>query len=214
MAEQTNEEILKELADNYLDVICPYIIQYELITNHFPVPIFNEIRSTFSHLMEFYAGRGGDKAKNEEIDKIREHFKRIRRDCYKFVCEAIEEEYQNFIEVHNGIDYSVINNGEFIPELSRLRNDAIDSMAAARKKELEVDATNAKDEELLPLYEKAYSAYSDLYNYIKNVEPFANTLDKDLIKKKKSDNVSKILTWVFGLTSVAGLILTFVGFLT
>ena len=147
--------------------------------------------------MEFYAERGGDGAKNKEIDKICEHFKRIQRDCYKFVCEAIEEEYQNFIEVHNGIDYSVINNGQFVPELNKLRIAAISSMAKARRKEVEVDAADESESKLLPLYEEAYSLYSNLYNYIKDVEPFAGTLDKNVIKRRKDDKLYKILTWVF-----------------
>jgi len=43
---KTIEECVRNIYKNYIEVICPYIIQYELLSNTFPIEILNEIRAT------------------------------------------------------------------------------------------------------------------------------------------------------------------------
>ena len=213
----TNDERMKRIANDYLEVVCPYLMQYETLTNDFPISILNEIRSAFTHLAEFYA-TDDETVKSDMVTEMEGHFKRILRDCYKYVCEAIEDEYSEFSDLYRYVDLSLVSNGEFVTKLVELRNSAIDKMMIARKKELESDIKKVDESELLSLYEETFVEYDNLHNLIKNEKPHADalkhkTIEEDL-KKKKKERRYEVLTWVFGITSVVGVILTIVGFLT
>jgi hypothetical protein len=55
----------KEIYKDFLDVICPYIVQIELLEGRFPVEILNEIRAVFTHLSKYYLS--GDDSIKEKI---------------------------------------------------------------------------------------------------------------------------------------------------
>jgi hypothetical protein len=46
----TDEVRIRDIHKTYIEVICPYIIQYETLANRFPTEILNEIRAVFTHL--------------------------------------------------------------------------------------------------------------------------------------------------------------------
>lgn len=213
----TNDERMQQIANDYLEVVCPYMMQYEALTNDFPISLLNEIRSAFTHLAEYYAATD-EKVKAKMVDDIEEHFKRILRDCYKYVCEAIEDEYAEFTDLYKCIDLSLISNGEFLTKMVELRNAAIDKMMLARTKELESDIRKVEESVLLQLYEKAFVEYDNLYNLIKDEKIHAENLKQKTIaedaKKKKKEKTYEVLTWVFGMASVIGVVLTIIGFAT
>lgn len=213
----TNDERVRQVANDYLEVVCPYMMQYETLTNDFPISLLNEIRSAFTHLAEYYV-TDDEAVKTEIVADIEGHFKRILRDCYKYVCEAIEDEYKDFYELYRYVDLSLVSNGEFLTKLVELRSNAIDKMMIARNKELESDIRKVDESELLRLYEETFVEYDNLHNLILEERPHADALKHKTIeedqKKKKKEKRYEVLTWVFGLTSVVGVILTIVGFLT
>lgn len=213
----TNDERMRQIANDYLEVVCPYMMQYETLTNDFPISLLNEIRSAFTHLAEFYVA-DDETVKSEMVTDIEGHFKRILRDCYKYVCEAIEDEYTSFYELYRYVDLSLVSNGEFLTKLVELRNNAIDKMMIARNKELESDIRKVDESELLRLYEETFVEYDNLHNLIIAEKPHADALKHKTIeednKRKKKEKKYEVLTWVFGMASVVGVILTIIGFLT
>ena len=91
-------------------------------------------------------------------------------------------------------------------------------MMVARTKELESDIRKVEESVLLQLYEEAFVEYDNLYSLIKNEKIHAENLKQKTIaedaKKKKKEKTYEVLTWVFGLASIIGVVLTIIGFVT
>ena len=215
----THTERLKKISKEYLEIICPYLLQYEMLTQEFPVAVLNEIRSAFTHIAKYYVTES-DKEKEKSIKKTEDHFKRILRDCYKYVCSAYDDEYLRFGETYKGIDLSLINDGDFLPKLEETRKKAVEKLSIARTRELdtgikEIDETKFENE-LLKLYQDAYIEYANLYEIIAEAQVHAEKLRKKTIEKekkaKKKEKIYEVLTWVFGIATLVGVALTIVGF--
>ena len=101
----TFEERVKDIYKNYIEVICPYIIQYELLDNSFPIEIINEIRAVFTHLSKYYLS-DDVLTKEKNVTKAESHIKRTILDCYKYICTAYEDKYKAFEEKYKHVDLS------------------------------------------------------------------------------------------------------------
>lgn len=84
--------------------------------NEFPIEILNEVRAIMSHIAKCY------EITNEEliqknIGKAKSHMKRCVLDCYKYLCLAYSDYYENFVHKYRFTDLTVVDNGEFWSDL-------------------------------------------------------------------------------------------------
>jgi len=179
----TIEERTRDIHKNYIEVICPYIIQYELLSTSFPSEILNEIRAVFTHLSKNFLS-DDVLIKEKNISKAESHIKRAILDCHKYICTAYEDKYNEFKRDYKNVDLSLVDNGEFLPKLLETHKDAITLMQDARKSDLLItsdDETNA--DEAYVKYEKAYLKYSSLYQLIESSYKKLETLKRKFVLK-------------------------------
>lgn len=141
----------KAIYTKYQDIICLYIMELEVRDSEYPIEIFNEIRSVFTHLARY-------KLQDEQNDLIsaERHIKRAILDCYKYLCISIAENTAKFREEYKKVDLKLADNGTFLPTLDRLDCLAQEAFKAAKKSEIK----KCDDDEQYQLYENAYNAYS------------------------------------------------------
>jgi len=174
----TIEERVRDIHKNYIEVICPYIIQYELLSNTFPSEILNEIRAIFTHLSKYYLS-DDVLIKEKNVLKAEDHIKRAILDCHKYICTTYDDKYDEFIRNYKNVDLSLVDNGEFLPKLLETHKDAITLMLDARKSDLLItsdDETNV--DEAYEKYEKAFVKYSSLYQLIESSYKKLETLKR------------------------------------
>lgn len=195
----TDEERVENIYRKYIDVICPYILQYELLSNTFPIEILNEIRAVFTHLSKHNLSND-DSVKRKNIQKAEGHIKRAILDCYKYICMAYEDRYAEFDRRYKRADLSLVDSGEFLPQLLEARRNAIALMKEARKTDLLInsDAELTQDGSY-EKYEKAFVAYSLVYDLIDNsYKKLENVRKKALFK-----DYLAIAGYIIGILGVA-----------
>ena len=191
-------EELNEIFATYLNVINPFIVQFEILRNEFPVELQNEIRAMYGHLSRAAL------AENEEdvqrnIQKIKSHTKRAVLDCYKYSCIIFTDHYTDFFERYKGVDLSYLDNGTFLHEIHSLRKTASDKLRGAKRAE----TSNISEQELFDLYEDAYNCFGNLDKRLQEVEESATFLKHRATKK---DHLA-VLSFVIGIIgTIAGII--------
>ena len=200
----TDEERIKDIYKTYIDIICPYSLHYENISNRFPIELLNEIRDILTHLSKYNLS---DEAsiKERNLSKAEGHIKRSRLDCYKYICMAYEDEYSKFDKMYINTDLSFVDNGEFLPKLLEARNNAKHLLFDARKTDLSVDSDNENNNnKAYEKYEKAFVAYSSVYNLINDsYKKFEN-----LKRKAVTKNIISIAVGIIGLIiGIVGIII-------
>ena len=199
------EERVKEIYRKYIDVICPYILEYEVVSGSFPIAILNEIRAIFTHISKYYLS-GDDKINEGNLSKAERHIKRTILDCYKYICIAYDDEYKEFEKKYKRIDLSLIDNGEFLSKLLEFHNTAVNLTKEARKTDYQIDSDNeSKNDESYNKYQKAYNAYSLVHDLINN-----SYKKLEFFKKRATfKDFLSISGWVIG---IIGIILTIISF--
>ena len=87
----------------YLEDINPFIVQFEVLKNEFPIEVQNEIRAIYGHLVRASLAKTDEEAKNN-IQKMRSHTKRALLDCFKYSCIVITDMYNDFFEHYKNVD--------------------------------------------------------------------------------------------------------------
>jgi len=199
----TTEERLENIYKEYVNVICPYIVDYELLTNTFPDAILNEIRAIFTHLSKYYLS-GDAKAKERNLQKAEGHVKRTILDCYKYICVAYEDKYAEFDRRYRRVDLSLVDNGEFLSRLLEARKNAIALMKDAKKSDLRLDSDDEKSQDAAyAKYEKAFVEYSSVYELVSGSYKKLENVKKKAIFK----DFFAIGGWIIG---IIGLIFSLV----
>jgi len=196
------EERVRAIYKNYIEVICPYIIQYELLDNTFPSEILNEIRATFTHLSKYYLS-DDNSTKEKNVSKAEGHIKRAILDCYKYICMAYEDKYKEFNRNYRNVDLSLVDNGEFLPKLLEMHKDAIALMLDARRSDLLItsdDETNV--DEAYGKYEKAFVKYSSANDLIESSYKKLETVKRKAIFKSVIPWVIAIIGWIIGIIGI------------
>lgn len=106
------QESINEVFRIYHEDINPFIVQFEILKNEFPIEIQNEIRAIYGHLVRASIA-DNDKDVERNIAKMRSHTKRALFDCFKYSCILISDKYHAFFERYRGIDLTYINKGHF-----------------------------------------------------------------------------------------------------
>ena len=202
----TAEHRIQELYKQYLDVVCPFIIELETEDGEFPVEILNEIRAITTHLARFSIGTDAE-ISIKELSKAESHLKRAILDCFKYSCLSISMKHQKLRYDYRNADLHIIDNGTFLSNLNQLELAAKKSIKDAKRAEIDGNKT---DDELYSLYEIAYQNTSDMYscleNSLKKLE-FA----KSIADKNKKFSILSFIVGILGLiVGVAGIIIAFI----
>lgn len=162
----------------YFEDINPFIVQFEILKNEFPIEVQNEIRAIYGHLVR------ASIAKNENevvrnIEKMRSHTKRALFDCFKFSCIIISDEYTNFFIRYKGVDLTYINKGDFLRDIQQKYRDASNQIKKAKQLEL----SNASEDQLVSEYQYAYELFADIDKKLREAEKDASYLKHKATKK-------------------------------
>ena len=161
------EKASKRIAECYIqycDVIKPLIARIEAYSEKFPLPLFNEIRAFNDHIARCYYLTPSDSFIDDQIDKASRHILRITLDCFKCLIVIMFEQIERFEKHTRYVDLTVIDNGTFYPDYSRLKVDG--AAAVRRAKTLE----SYEIEKALREYEKAYDIYDRIIESINQVK--------------------------------------------
>ena len=199
------EERAKGIYKTYIEVICPYIVQYELLDNTFPVGILNEIRAVFTHLSKYYLSDELD-IKEKNISKAEGHIKRAILDCHKYICIAYDDKYKKFERKYKHTDLSFVDNGEFLPKLLEARKDAIEAMKTAKKTDFVINSDDEINcDEAYSKYEKAFVAYSLVNDQIDNSYKKLEHLRKKAVLK----DIFAVVGWAVGVLGTTFTVISF-----
>lgn len=142
----------------YQNIIAPFIAELEVRDNEYPIEIFNEIRSVFTHLSRYKLQKS-----DKDLSAAESHSKRAILDCYKYLCISMEEKVCKFRNEYKDIDLGLADNGKFLPELNRLELKAKEAFKVAKATEVknEID-----EEQRYVLFESAYNEYSEMDKFL------------------------------------------------
>jgi hypothetical protein len=178
-------------------------MQLEVLDGEYPVEIINEIRAVFGHLSKCHLSNNDDVIERNLL-KADGHIKRAIIDCYKYLCFAYDDKYEEFGNKYIDVDLSEIDNGEFLPLLCSKRKLAIEMLVQAKKLELSTSDENV----LYGSFEEAYNAYADVYNLIKDS---FEKLERLRRKASTRDLRAKRRFWVGTYIGIAGLAIGIAG---
>lgn len=187
-----NEEVV-DIYGTYHKVIAPLTIQLESLDGDFPIAILNEIRAIFTHISRCCFTKDLEVYK-DNIQRARSHTKRAILDCFKYLCLSYDEHYKQFEKMHANVDLLSVDNGNFLPQLKKMRKSAVDLVKKAKK----LDFEGQEEDKLYKAYEDAYNAYNDVYEWIDNSH-------EKLAKAKRKSTVRDIAAIVGAIGTVLGI---------
>ena len=188
----------------YNEDIIPFIVQFEVSKNQFPVEVQNEIRAIYGHLVRASLATDDTVAK-QNVDKIYSHTKRALLDCYKYNCVVMTDKYAEFFDRYQGVDLSYLREGRFLAEVHKAYQDAKNKLLEAKKAE----SQNTKMEQLFSMYQDAYCAFADLIADLDSCEEKAEFLKHKATKKERMANVSFAIGVAGLIVGIAGLFVAF-----
>lgn len=192
---------LTKAYDTYINIICPMIMQLEVLTTEFPISILNEIRAFTTHVAKIYQSTN-ILIKEDNLLKAERHIKRMLLDCYKYTCIAFDDEYKTFQHLYKNVDLSVIDNGEFIAKIISDKKIVSKQIQDAKLQELSADTD---ENDIFEKYENAYNLYFELIAYIKD--------HFELLNKVKHKYITKtIVNNIIGIIGILGTIFTVISF--
>ena len=158
METSAHNEKEKKIYTQYQDIIAPFIAELEVRDTEYPIEIFNEIRSIFTHLSRY-------KIQNSDADMLaaENHSKRAILDCFKYLCISMEEKVRDFRREYKDVNLGLADNGKFLPKLNSLEVKARDAFKNAKKAEIKDEVS---EDEKYRLFENAYIAYSEMDVFI------------------------------------------------
>lgn len=158
-----NQSLIENFYCQYCGVIKPLIARIEAQSERIPLPLFNEIRAFNDHIARCYFNNPSEQYISEQIEKASRHIARITLDCFKCLIVILYQQVELFEHQTRNVDLTVIDNGTFFPEYSRLKVEAASFVKSAKIKE-NFDFASSLEE-----YEKACAVYSDIVDKIENV---------------------------------------------
>lgn len=169
----TANNIEEKIYWQYQNIIAPFIAELEVRDTEYPIEIFNEIRSVFTHLSRYKLQKS-----DKDISAAESHSKRAILDCYKYLCISMEEKVYEFRSEYKDIDLGLADNGKFLPELNRLELKAKKAFKLAKETEVknEID-----EDEKYKLFESAYNEFSEMDKFFDDSQEailFASTHSK------------------------------------
>lgn len=207
MTEQDRTQI-EDCYVRYCAVIKPLIANIESLSEKIPLPLFNEIRAFNDHIARcFYLNPDEDFIK-EQIAKAQRHIERITLDCFKCLNVILYQRIELFERQTSNVDLTVIDNGEFFPEYSKLKLKAANLVRLAKLEEAK------SSDQALDLYQDSYNVYTRLVEKIESVSEkvkwakvrFSSKRIITIIAWILSVVISAILSAVFSCEIIASLL--------
>jgi len=129
---------LREYYRQYMEVVRPLIMFYEVMEEKAPISVYNEIRAFNDHIatVYHYEAKEDDENKiNSEINKVHSHLLRLTLDGYKYVNSAFANKIKSFEEQVKFINYTQISDGAFYIPYKELYNNWKAKILEAKKEE-------------------------------------------------------------------------------
>lgn len=189
----------KQIYEQYETVIAYFIAELEVRDTEYPIEVFNEIRSTFTHLSRY---KLNDSV--QDLESAERHVKRATLDCFKYMCISFAEEIKNFRVAYRKVDLKIADNGNFLPALDRLENEAKSAYINAKKQEIK---GKIPEEELYRMFEAAYNKYHALVNFLAESNE-AILFASSHSKRSNAINIVSIIV------TIVSIILAVIGFAT
>ena len=195
------EDKLKELYGVYNGTIKLLIAKIEAKSQKFPIEIFNEIRAFNDHVARCYLPPEAGVDHDVELKKAETHIIRITLDCYKFLNVIFFDDFDKFLSKDGRIiNYSDIESGKFIKEVSLLKAKAEKFSEEARTQE------SINKGQALGYWQEMHIAYSKAFKYIEDNHDnilWAKSKFKRERNWRRFWSISKwiltiILSWVLG----------------
>lgn len=158
-----NQSLVENCYVKYCSVIKPLIARIEAQSERIPLPLFNEIRAFNDHIARCYYNNPSENYISEQVEKASRHIVRMTLDCFKCLIVILYQQIELFERQTRNVDLTVIDNGTFFPEYSRMKVEAASLVKNAKIREFS-DFTLALEE-----YEKACAIYTDIVNRIETV---------------------------------------------
>lgn len=193
---------IREIHRQYLEIVCPFIIELETDDCEYPVEIMNEIRAIETHFARANLTEN-DEIKNQNIIQAEHHIKRAILDCFKYSCLSLSLKHKQLRYDYRNADLHLIDNGKFLAELSEKEKSAKNCLIVAKKAEL---SGKLQTDELYQLYEKAYQSTASSFNFLEESLPKLEFAQSVADKNKKS------AFWGF-IVGILGLVVGIVSFI-
>jgi len=194
------DDRINHIHRQYADIIAPHVSLIEVLDGEFPIEVLNEIRAVFGHLTTAHLS-DDDNVVESQLSKADAHIKRAILDCYKYSCMALDDQYKTFDRRFQNVDLSLVDNGDFLPELCRKRSAARAKLFDAKTLEL----CKAPNDDLYGAFESAFEAHSEVYKLVN--ESFEK-LERLRQKTIKRDRWRRFHVWFCYFLGVAGLVAT------
>lgn len=196
-----HKEQLDEVFQIYLDDINPFIVQFEILKNEFPIELQNEIRAMYGHLARAAIATTPEEAERNLL-KIKSHTKRALLDCYKYSCVIFSDKYEEFFHSYYGVDLTYLEDGNFLRRVHQLREAATKQLKAAKCAE----TSNIPEDTLFDLYQDAYNQFADIDRILEEAREHA-----DFLKHKASTkSICGTVSLIVGLLSLGIAVLTLI----
>ena len=122
----------------YQDYVKPLYCEIEARNNTLPVELLFEIHASFDHLKRFHAGEEADAI---SCSKAISHLKRGALDAFKLKLKYFHYDLGSLLE--SATDFSLIDNGKYLPSLLGDKAAIINLAKKARLSESNPDPANA-----------------------------------------------------------------------
>lgn len=166
---------LAEENKDLADVITLYfmvkqaVALYEARINYLPVQIFNEMRNALDHyaraLVNFSQNKPYENNKQYHIDKMSGHLQRALLDVIKLTCADMVVEIERSHSRASAKVLGIVNNGEYIREITKRLIDAEQCLVDAKLSEHRLGSGG--DGVVTEKYLSALAAHSVAFEYYK-----------------------------------------------
>lgn len=207
-----HEEQINQLFILYKEKINPLIAVYNAIEDSFPIGVMNELRDVFSHLTQSLLADEEEEI-NRHLNKAQRHLKRAVVDAFKYASMAYSKVYEKFQETYKHVDLSYVDNGQLLPELTKLSEEAGRLMFKAKMIESDIH----DDETMYDAYEAAFNCYAALYSRIMSALDAVETIklksDQNEQKRVKEHQIDRIIGIIGTIVGIGGLAVGIIGIL-
>ena len=201
-----HEEQINRIFSLYRDKINPLISAYNVLENSFPIGVINELRDVFSHLTQSLLA-DNEETIDRHLDKAERHLKRSSVDAFKYASMAYSRVYDEFRETYRNVDLSHVDNGEFLPRLTKLNASAEQLMYKAKMIESDIHS----DEDMYIAYEAAFNCYAELYECIMDAlnatEKIRLRAEENQAVRKKEHRTDRLIGILGILVGIAGIVI-------
>ena len=195
-----HQERISKIFDEYKKTVFPLVAFLEANDAEFPIEILNEIRSVFSHFSRIYDDSLSDEEISSELTKAESHLKRAILDGYKYNCVSLYDFYSKFRKEYQFADLSVIDNGDFLSQITKNFAEGKRLLFEAKKSERQ----NKHNEDLYKEFESAFDLFLKNFNLINSKIEIVHRVSK---KARWSRFWGTFGFWISLILTVVGIVL-------